>query len=123
MDQAEIIQLMELMRLELILTGSPLGTKVSEVIATGLPSKNTYAHKTYSKIIMRHILGMSVKDYRELHGLNNTTEARASLSIEQLSEVHKVELQVAKVVEEVGSTVPSGELKLRVRKVLQSNRY
>lgn len=122
MGQSEMIQLVELMRLELVLNEHPLGQKISERIATGIPSKTGYSHKSYSKIILRHVLGMTLKDYRELHGLKDNIQARANLTIEQLLQVHSLELQVAKIVEEVGSSVSAGELKIMVRKVLHDNR-
>ena len=122
MGQSEMIQLVETMRLELVLNEHPLGQKISERIATGIPSKIGYSHKSYSKIILRHVLGMTLKDYRELHGLKDNIQARANLTIEQLLQVHSLELQVAKIVEEVGSSVSAGELKIMVRKVLHDNR-
>ena len=74
---------------------------MTKSISNNIPEGNfkSFAYSNYTKLIYKKVLGMQVKKYKELLGLQKKDNARDYLTYEQLEIVQSLESKIANIVE------------------------
>lgn len=59
----------------------------------------TFAYSTYSKLVYKKVLGMTVKKYKEINELKESDNIRDYMNIQQLEKVQELESKIATYIE------------------------